>query len=45
MSAGVATVLPMVKMDVGAVVKMRTGPGRKRRYIGPMPSFTLAGAS
>lgn len=35
----------MVKMDVGALAQMLTGTGRRRRYIGPMPSFTLAGAS
>lgn len=35
----------MVKMDIGAVVKLLTGQGKPRRYIGGMPTFPLAGVS
>ena len=35
----------MVKLDVGAVAWLLTGQGRRRGYIRPMPTFTLAGVS
>lgn len=34
----------MVKLDVGAVVRMLASSSPTRRYIRPMPTFTLAGA-
>lgn len=37
-------VLDVVKLDSGAVVKLLTAMGRRRGYIGRMPTFTLAGA-
>jgi hypothetical protein len=35
----------MVKMDTAAVVKMLGGLGSNRRYIVPMPTFTLDGVT
>lgn len=33
----------VVKLDVGAVVRLLAGSSVKRGYIGAMPTFTLAG--
>lgn len=35
----------VVKLDVGAVVRLLTGVGKRPGYIRPMPIFTLAGVS
>lgn len=45
MSAPAASVLCVVKMDLGAVARLLTGVGRRRGYIRAMPTFTLAGVS